>query len=110
MRTNLYDVYDTDGKRIIESKTSKEIAKILDVPDHRVTKCRYNGQKLKGIYTIVKVGEKANERVKEVKKQQDYIKKLLMKEWDEVRAPFLKVIWVKEDGRGVKKLCSRKVG
>ena len=48
--------------------------------------------------------------MKEVKKQQDYVKKLLVKEWDEVRAPFLKVIWVKEDGRGVKNLCSRKVG
>lgn len=110
MRTNLYDIYDKDGKRIIESKTGKEIAKILDVPDHRVTKCKYNGQKLKGIYTIVKVGEKASERAKEVKKQQDAVKRLLVKEWEKTRAPFLKVTWVKEDGRGVKKLWSRMVG
>ena len=32
----------------------------------------------------------------------DLAKQKLLEEWDEIRTPFLRVIWVKEMGKGVK--------
>ena len=57
MRTNLYDVYDADGKCIIESKTAKEVSAILDIPALAVTKSACKGHKPRGIYPIEKVGQ-----------------------------------------------------
>ena len=67
MRTNLYDVYDADGKCIIENKTAKEVSAILDIPASRITKCACNGQKARGIYTVKRVGELANSEENTVK-------------------------------------------
>ena len=97
MRTNLYDVYDVDGKCIIESKTAKEVSTILDIPANRITKCACNGQKARGIYTVKRVGELANS-------EDNTVKEYLLEEWDKIVAPFKNVIWVREYEPGVKRL------
>lgn len=97
MRTNLYDVYDADGKCIIESKTAKEVSAILDIPALAVTRSACKGHKLRGIYPIEKVGELANS-------EDNTVKEYLLEEWDKIVAPFKHVIWVKEYEPGVKRL------
>lgn len=103
MRTNLYDVYDADGKRIIEYKTAKEISEILDIPAGRITKCGCNGQKAKGIYRINKVSEFE-------RNEDNTAREYILEEWDKVRVLFKNVEWVKEYVPGVKRLGMKKVG
>ena len=97
MRTNLYDVYDAEGKCIIENKTAKEVSAILDIPALAVTRSACKGHKLRGIYPIVKVGELANS-------EDNTVKEYLLEEWDKIVSPFKNIIWVKEYEPGVKRL------
>ena len=97
MKTNLYDVYDADGKCIIKSKTAKEASVILDIPALGITKSACKGHKLKGIYRIEKVGEITNS-------EDNTAKEYILEEWDKIVAPFKNVIWVKEYEPGVKRL------
>lgn len=97
MRTNLYDVYDADGKCIIENKTAKEISVVLEISALAVTKSACKGHKLRGIYPIEKVGELANS-------EDNTVKEYLLEEWDKIVSPFKNIIWVKEYEPGVKRL------
>lgn len=95
-----YDVYDRQGNKLIEEVTSKEIGEALEYSPAYVAKCACDEVYLGNKYKIVKREEKIDEK--------DTFKSLLLSNWDKFRAPFLKVIWVKEYGPGVRKLDGRR--
>lgn len=96
MARALYDVYDREGNKIIGEMTSTEIGKALNVSTSYVAKCENEEKYLRNKYKIVKVKKQSSDN--------NTVKNLLLNKWDETREPFLKAIWVKEDGPGIKKL------
>ena len=100
MARALYDVYDKEGNLFIEEMTSLEIGKALDYSPQYVSKCACDEVYLGNKYKIVK-------REVEVTGG-DSVKSMLLNNWNKITEPFRNIMWVKEDGPGVKTLNGKR--
>lgn len=96
-----FNVYDLEGNLIYENKTSAELSEALGIARTRVSGSALLNNVVKGKYKIVNVDP--DRQCTSMKWRAEDLKR-----WDEARAPFLKVEWVKERGYGVKVLRGSK--
>ena len=97
MVTNVYDVYNADGKKIMTNVLGKEVAAKLNVDPIRVAQCSNTGQRIRRIYKIVKSGELT-------RGDGNTASDAIIMEWERVVAPLRNVIWVKSEEEGARKL------
>lgn len=96
-KVNLYNVLDLEGKVLHENVSAREIAERTGQSQSFVLRAVQRGNILSKEYRV----ELAQERMPD---GDDLAKQKLLEEWDEIRTPFLRVRWVKEMGKGVKRL------
>lgn len=94
-KVNLYNVLDLEGKVLHENVSAREIAERTGQSQSFVLRAVQRGNILSKKYRV----ELAQERIPD---GNDLVKLRLLDEWDKARAPFLRVRWVKEMGKGVK--------
>ena len=94
-KVNLYNVLDLEGKVLQENVSAREIAEKIGQSQSFVLRAVRRGNTLSKKYRV----ELARERIPD---GNDLEKLRLLEEWDKTRAPFLRVTWVKEMGKGVK--------
>lgn len=94
-KVNLYNVLDLEGKVLHENVSAREIAERTGQSQSFVLRAVQRGNILSRKYRV----ELARERIPD---GNDLEKLRLLEEWDKTRAPFLRVTWVKEMGKGVK--------
>lgn len=94
-KVNLYNVLDLEGKILHENVSAREIAERTGQSQSFVLRAVQRGNVLSKKYRVVL----AQERIPD---GNDLVKQKLLEEWDKTRAPFLRVRWVKEMGKGVK--------
>lgn len=94
-KVNLYNVLDLEGKILHENVSAREIAERTGQSQSFVLRAVQRGNVLSKKYRVAL----AQERIPD---GNDLVKQKLLEEWDKTRAPFLRVRWVKEMGKGVK--------
>ena len=92
----VFNVYDLDGNLICENMTSAEIAEKLGIKQSRVSVGAHKNSIIHGKYKII-INQDFHGKDKTWSEYE-------IEQWNEARAPFLKVEWVKERGAGVKVL------
>lgn len=101
--TNICDVYNLEGEKVLSQKTFTEISEILNISRKSVVNSFYRGSRVGGIYLVVKSMDELQEE-----EYRNSNSRLILEEWEKVVKPFKNVEWVKSYSYGTKVLGARK--